>query len=176
MYILLCRDGSLYTGSTWSLDGRLQQHQSGRGAKYTARRLPVRLVYYEEFDSIAIAFAREHTVQGWLRSRKDALIAGGLAYACCRTASMFPRSGMARSSHSTLPSWDGSAQGFACGAAPSSRRRSLEPACFLTLARGSASDRSPDTRIRGVHRCRDRGAARSSQRARHRFQFPRLRW
>ncbi|KQW05899.1 hypothetical protein ASC66_13215 [Leifsonia sp. Root4] len=77
MYMLLCRDGSLYTGSTWNIDGRLQQHQSGRGAKYTARRLPVRLIYYEEFDSIATAFAREHTVQGWLRSRKDALIAGG---------------------------------------------------------------------------------------------------
>ncbi|WP_083363559.1 GIY-YIG nuclease family protein [Microterricola viridarii] len=77
MYMLRCVDGTLYTGSTWGLDGRLVQHQSGSGAKYTARRLPVRLVYYEEFDSIAAAFAREHTVQGWLRRRKDALIAGG---------------------------------------------------------------------------------------------------
>ena len=77
MYMLLCSDGSLYTGSTWGLDGRMHQHQSGRGAKYTARRLPVRLVYYEEYASIAVAFAREHTVQGWRRSRKDALIAAG---------------------------------------------------------------------------------------------------
>ncbi|RZU66488.1 putative endonuclease [Microterricola gilva] len=77
MYMLLCNDGSLYTGSTWSLGGRLQQHESGRGARYTARRLPVRLLYYEEFDSIAAAFAREHTVQGWLRARKDELLVSG---------------------------------------------------------------------------------------------------
>ncbi len=77
MYMLLCNDGSLYTGSTWNIDGRLQQHQSGTGASYTARRLPVTLLYYEEYESIAVAFAREHTVQGWLRARKDELLVSG---------------------------------------------------------------------------------------------------
>ena len=52
MYILECADGSYYTGSTTDLELRLQQHQSGEGANHTRKRLPVRLVYYEEFDRI----------------------------------------------------------------------------------------------------------------------------
>ncbi|MFN3272958.1 MAG: GIY-YIG nuclease family protein [Cloacibacterium caeni] len=74
MYILECADGSYYTGSTTNLELRLQQHQSGEGANHTRKRLPVRLVYYEEFDRIDEAFYREKQVQGWSRRKKEALM------------------------------------------------------------------------------------------------------
>ena len=74
MYILECADGSYYTGSTTDLELRLQQHQSGEGANHTRKRLPVRLVYYEEFDRIDEAFYREKQVQGWSRRKKEALM------------------------------------------------------------------------------------------------------
>ena len=51
MYILVCADGSYYTGSTNNLELCLQQHQSGEGANYTKKRLPVKLVYMEEFET-----------------------------------------------------------------------------------------------------------------------------
>ena len=51
MYILQCADGSYYTGSTKNLPLRLSQHQAGNGANYTKKRLPVKLVYFEEFRS-----------------------------------------------------------------------------------------------------------------------------
>jgi putative endonuclease len=76
MYILRCADSTFYVGSTVSLEQRVWQHQSGDGAKYTARRLPVELVYREEFDRIDQAFAREKQVQGWSRAKRIALIQG----------------------------------------------------------------------------------------------------
>ncbi len=76
MYILECADGSYYTGSTNNLERRLQQHQNGEGANYTKKHLPVKLVYFEEFQSIAEAFYREKQVQGWSRKKKEALING----------------------------------------------------------------------------------------------------
>jgi len=76
MYILQCSDESYYVGSTWSLEKRVWIHNQGRGANYTARRLPVRLVYSEEYDCIADAFAREKQVQGWGRAKREALIKG----------------------------------------------------------------------------------------------------
>lgn len=76
MYILQCVDDSYYVGSTRNIEKRLWQHNQGLGAKYTARRLPVKLVYTEEFDSIADAFAREKQVQGWGRAKREALIRG----------------------------------------------------------------------------------------------------
>ena len=76
MYILLCADGSYYTGSTRDLELRLQQHQSGEGANHTRKRLPVKLVYYEEYSRIDEAFHREKQVQGWSRKKKEALIKG----------------------------------------------------------------------------------------------------
>jgi putative endonuclease len=76
MYILRCADGSYYTGSTRNLERRLAEHQRGEGAKHTAKRLPVELVYCEEYDRVADAFYREKQVQGWSRKKKEALIAG----------------------------------------------------------------------------------------------------
>ena len=76
MYILECSDGSYYTGSTTNLELRLQQHQNGEGANHTKKRLPVTLVYYEEYARIDEAFYREKQVQGWSRKKKEALING----------------------------------------------------------------------------------------------------
>ncbi|AXT49482.1 GIY-YIG nuclease family protein [Aquimarina sp. BL5] len=78
MYILECSDGSYYTGSTKDLDKRLQQHQNGEGANHTKKRLPIRLLYYEQYDRIDTAFYREKQVQGWSRAKKEALINGDL--------------------------------------------------------------------------------------------------
>ena len=75
-YILLCNDGSYYTGHTEELDFRLAQHQSGELGGYTAKRLPVRLVWSERFGSRDEAFAAERQIKGWSRAKKEALIAG----------------------------------------------------------------------------------------------------
>ncbi|MBQ3716699.1 MAG: GIY-YIG nuclease family protein [Fibrobacter sp.] len=76
MYILKCSDGSYYTGSTRDLEKRVMEHNMGMGANYTRKHLPVELVYFEEFQRVDDAYAREKQVQGWTRSKKEALIKG----------------------------------------------------------------------------------------------------
>jgi type I restriction enzyme R subunit len=76
MYILQCADGSFYTGSTNNLQRRIEEHKSGEGAKFTKEHFPIKLVYYETFDRVDLAFNREKQVQGWSRSKKIALIKG----------------------------------------------------------------------------------------------------
>jgi putative endonuclease len=70
LYILKCADGSYYTGSTNNLPLRIAQHQAGEGSDYTRRRLPVEVVYTQEFPSEHEAFVRERQVKGWSRPRK----------------------------------------------------------------------------------------------------------
>ena len=76
MYILKCSDGSYYTGSTRELEKRVMGHNMGMGSNYTRKHRPVELVYFEEFQRVDDAFAREKQVQGWSRAKKDALIQG----------------------------------------------------------------------------------------------------
>jgi len=76
MYILECSDESYYVGSTNNLDSRIIQHQNGEGANHTTKRLPVKLLYYEEYNRVDYAFYREKQVQGWSRKKKEALIKG----------------------------------------------------------------------------------------------------
>lgn len=76
MYILKCADGTYYTGSTKNLEKRLLQHKNGEGANYTKKKLPIDLVYYEEYDRIDSAFYREKQIQGWSHAKKKALIEG----------------------------------------------------------------------------------------------------
>jgi predicted GIY-YIG superfamily endonuclease len=76
MYILKCADGSYYVGSTKNLDLRFDQHQSGKGSRYTSRRLPVELVYAEEYEKVVDAYAREKQIQNWGRAKREALIHG----------------------------------------------------------------------------------------------------
>ena len=89
-YILQCKDGSYYVGSTWDLERRLWEHQQGLGANHTRTRLPVVLVYCEECDRVDDAYRREKQLQGWSRRKKQALIAGDTnqlhVLAVCRNA------------------------------------------------------------------------------------------
>ena len=59
VYLLLCSDNSLYCGWTNDLESRLAAHNSGKGAKYTQSRRPVKLVYFEELESKSAAMTRE---------------------------------------------------------------------------------------------------------------------
>ncbi len=76
MYILKCANDMFYTGSTKNLERRLKQHQSGQGANFTKKHLPVELVYFEIFTRIDWAFYREKQIQGWSHKKKEALIKG----------------------------------------------------------------------------------------------------
>ena len=76
LYVLRCADGSYYTGSTNNLPLRLAEHQAGEGSAYTRCRLPVELVYSQEFPSEHEAFLRRRQVKGWSRAKKEALIRG----------------------------------------------------------------------------------------------------
>ncbi len=75
-YLLRCNDGSYYAGQTDNLEHRIAQHQNGQTAGYTAGRLPVILVWSEEFPTRGEAIAAERRIQGWSRAKKEALIAG----------------------------------------------------------------------------------------------------
>ena len=76
VYILECRDGTFYVGSTTDLERRLGQHRAGEGAAYTRNRRPVRLVYSCECPDIRSAYDFEKQVQGWSRRKRIALIEG----------------------------------------------------------------------------------------------------
>lgn len=73
-YILECKDGTYYTGWTNNLEKRLKDHNEGRGAKYTKARLPVSLIYYEEFQTKEEAMRREYAIKHMTRSEKESLI------------------------------------------------------------------------------------------------------
>ena len=74
-YVHRCRDGSLYTGWTNNLKKRLEDHNLGRGAKYTRAHLPVMLVYYESFPTKEEAMKREAAIKRLSRPQKERLIA-----------------------------------------------------------------------------------------------------
>ena len=73
-YILECADGSYYTGSTDTLYNRVLQHNEGRGAKYTKVRLPVKLVYHDEFESRSEAVKRERDIKKMNKTQKKKLV------------------------------------------------------------------------------------------------------
>ena len=74
VYILRCSDESLYTGWTNSLEKRIRNHNSGKGAKYTKARLPVELVYFEEYEDKIDAMKREYEIKQLTRVKKLKLI------------------------------------------------------------------------------------------------------
>lgn len=74
VYILKCRDGSLYTGITTDIDKRLTAHNAGKGAKYTRARLPAELVWFEKVESESAAKKREAAIKKLPRSGKLLLI------------------------------------------------------------------------------------------------------
>lgn len=72
-YILLCADGTFYTGWTDDIEKRLAAHNRGRGAKYTKSRLPVMLYYSEAFATKSEAMRREYEIKQLARKEKQAL-------------------------------------------------------------------------------------------------------
>lgn len=73
VYLLRCRDGSLYCGWTDDLERRLATHNAGKGARYTRSRKPVRLVWSEELADRSAALKREIAIKRLTRTQKLAL-------------------------------------------------------------------------------------------------------
>jgi putative endonuclease len=77
VYMLRCSDGSYYVGSARrGLERRLSEHNNGSFGGYTAKRLPVVIVWSEHFLNITDAIAVERQIKGWSRAKKEALIRG----------------------------------------------------------------------------------------------------
>ena len=74
VYMLLCEDGSYYTGYTKNIDLRLKQHKIGTGARYTKLHRPKRLVYTEKFDTIREAMKRERKIKKLNHKEKNKLV------------------------------------------------------------------------------------------------------
>ncbi|MDX8357706.1 GIY-YIG nuclease family protein [Sphingopyxis terrae] len=75
-YILLCADGRYYTGHTDNLEHRIGQHQSGLIEGFTSSRLPVRLMWSQDFPTRIEALEAEMRIKKWSRAKKEALIRG----------------------------------------------------------------------------------------------------
>ncbi|WP_260484430.1 GIY-YIG nuclease family protein [Sphingomicrobium flavum] len=75
-YILRCSDGSFYTGHTDRLEYRIGQHHAGKGSDWTRRRLPIELVWSQEFPTRIEALEAERRIKNWSRAKKHALING----------------------------------------------------------------------------------------------------
>lgn len=75
-YMLRCADGSLYTGWTNDLEGRLRAHNEGRGGKYTRSRRPVTLVHVEAFPTKEEAMSREWHIKRLPKAKKETLASG----------------------------------------------------------------------------------------------------
>ena len=76
VYMLRCADDSFYIGHTDNLEVRIAQHSAGESAGYTSSRLPIVLVYSQEFQTRNEALHAERQIKGWSRAKKQALIEG----------------------------------------------------------------------------------------------------
>ncbi len=76
VYIIECNNGRYYTGCTWNVSNRLEQHISGLVSKYTQKYGVKKLAYYEEFDNLENARAREVQIKNWSQEKKKKLISG----------------------------------------------------------------------------------------------------
>ncbi|HET7295436.1 MAG TPA: GIY-YIG nuclease family protein [Vicinamibacteria bacterium] len=76
VYVLRCRDGSLYTGAAKDLGSRLKQHENGRASRYTRARLPVALVWSRRVRTWSKALREEWRLKRLTRTEKEALISG----------------------------------------------------------------------------------------------------
>ncbi len=74
IYIARCSDNSLYTGYTNDLISRQATHNEGKGARYTRGRLPIRIVYSEEFETKSDAMKREYQIKNLSKENKEKLI------------------------------------------------------------------------------------------------------
>ena len=76
VYIVKCADGTLYTGWSSDVESRVAAHNNGKGARYTAGRRPVTLVYTEDCGTKSSAMKRERQIKRYSRAQKLALFAG----------------------------------------------------------------------------------------------------
>jgi putative endonuclease len=74
VYILLCENGSLYTGIAVNVEERFHAHLQGRGARYTRMHKPIEVIYTEEFLDKSTALKREYQIKHWSRKQKIAFI------------------------------------------------------------------------------------------------------
>lgn len=74
VYILLCKDGSYYTGYAKNLKRRVEQHKKRQGARYTRMHEPEKIVYVEKFGSRSEAMKREREIKSFSHSKKQRLI------------------------------------------------------------------------------------------------------
>ncbi len=75
VYIVECNDGSFYTGYTLNIEKRVNEHNTSKlGAKSLKGKLPVRLVYFEEYRSKTSALKREYEIKTWSREQKLSLV------------------------------------------------------------------------------------------------------
>jgi len=79
VYILRCSDNSYYTGHTDNLEKRISEHQNGQYAGYTAKRLPIELLFCQECTTREEALAAEQQIKGWNRKKKEAMMRGDWA-------------------------------------------------------------------------------------------------
>ena len=89
VYILRCNDGTLYTGWTNDLINRVNIHNKGKGAKYTKARLPVKLVYYETYNSKRDALKREYEIKQYSKKDKESMISFALLLAVISEMTVF---------------------------------------------------------------------------------------
>ena len=75
-YFARCSDNSLYCGSCKNFVNREKIHNSGKGAKYTRSRIPVKIIYTEKFPTLAEAMRRESQVKKWPKQKKEKLAKG----------------------------------------------------------------------------------------------------
>ena len=76
LYIVKCRDGTLYTGISTNIQRRVLEHNNGVGAKSLKGKLPVTLVYKEVYDNQREAARREREIKGWRKEKKENLLKG----------------------------------------------------------------------------------------------------
>lgn len=74
-YVVRCADGTLYTGVTTDIGRRVEEHNAGNGARYTASRRPVRVVWTEAHPDRSAAQRREAQIKRWSLARKEELLA-----------------------------------------------------------------------------------------------------
>ena len=70
LYILLCSDGSLYTGITNNLAKRFSEHKNGKGGRYTRSHKPIKIIYKEKLATQSEALKREREIKSWSRATK----------------------------------------------------------------------------------------------------------
>lgn len=79
VYLLRCRDGSLYAGAAVDLEKRLREHRAGRASRYTRSRLPVELAWSREVESWSAALVEEARIKSLPRRAKELLMAAPAA-------------------------------------------------------------------------------------------------